>query len=467
MSKRQNLLFIMVDQLRYDSLGFTGCPVASTPNIDWLAKQSTWFDHAFTSIPTCCPARQSLLTGMRPETLGCHWNYDITLKIPSITPREFTWTQALKNQGYQMRYVGKWHVSEEYTPLDFGYDRYIAEGDHTRYVHEKYPDLTYSNSFLGEVDPLPLEDTSTHYLAGIAAEFMEEMAAVNEPWHLRFDLSEPHLPCCPAAPFAGRVDPTFLQPWGSFYDDFRKKPYIQAQQPISWEIDDMTWEDWAPVVARYHEITSQMDDAVGILIKKVKELGLWDNTTIIFTTDHGDMGGSHRMIDKHYVLYDDVTHVPMLIHSPGRTTSGQHVNGFTCHTLDLAPTMLEWMDSEVPSHLQGQSLWPLIAGQEQPGRDRVVSSGNGQQFGLFCSRMIRNQRYKYIWTLTDVDEFYDLEKDPWEMNNLIDEDEYASVLSDMRRMLYEDLKACGDPLAGPWTACQLLDGKKLGPKDRK
>lgn len=81
--------------------------------------------------------------------------------------------------------------------------------------------------------------------------------------------------------------------------------------------------------------------------------------------------------------------------------------------------------------------------------------------------MIRNQRYKYIWTLTDVDEFYDLEKDPWEMNNLIDEDEYASVLSDMRRMLYEDLKACGDPLAGPWTACQLLDGKKLGPKDRK
>ena len=466
MSQRQNLLFIMVDQLRYDSLGFTGCPVASTPNIDWLAGQSTWFEHAFTSIPTCCPARQSLLTGMRPETLGCHWNYDITLKIPSITPENFTWTQALKNQGYQMSYVGKWHVSPEYTPLDFGYDRYVSEGDHAGYIRKKYPELAYKEPFLGEVDPLPLEDTATHYLAAQAISCLEDMAAKEMPWHLRFDLSEPHLPCRPAFPFAGRVDPASLEPWGSFYDDFKKKPYIQAQQPISWGLDHMTWEDWAPAVARYHEITSQMDDAVGRVLERIKELGLWDNTTIIFTTDHGDMGGSHRMIDKHYVLYDDVTHVPMLIHAPGRTVPGSKVGGFTCHTLDLAPTMLEWMGSEIPDHLQGKSLWPLMAGQEQPGRDRVVSSGNGQQFGLFCSRMIRNQRYKYIWTLTDVDEFYDLEKDPWELHNLIDEEEYAPILAEMRRTLYEDLRAAGDPLASSWTSRQLLEGKKLGAKDR-
>jgi len=467
MSKRQNLLIIMVDQLRYDSLGFTGCAVASTPNLDALAAESAQFERAYTALPSCCPARQSFLTGMRPEQLGAHWNYDITLKIASVTPDNFTWTQALKEQGYRMGYVGKWHVSETYTPLDFGYDEYVPEHAHSDFLREKYPDLSYSEPFLGEPDPLPLQDTRTHYLADKAVAMMEDFAAGHEPWHLRFDLSEPHLPCRPAAPFAGQVDPDSLAPWGSFEDDFADKPYIQAQQPISWGLENMTWADWAPVVARYDEIVSQMDDAVGHVLDKVKELGLEDSTTILFTTDHGDMGGSHRMIDKHYVLYEDVTHVPMLLKCPGKTSPGQCIEGFTCHAIDIMPTLLEWMNAAVPGHIQGRSLWPMIAGHPEPDRDRVVSSGNGQQFGLFCSRMLRNARYKYIWNLTDVDEFYDLEADPWEMNNLVDDEVLAPVLATMRRQLYEDLQATDDPLARFWNARQLLEGKKLGPKDRK
>ena len=467
MSTRQNLLVIMVDQMRYDSLGFTGCPVASTPNIDALAAEGAQFDRAYTSLPSCCPARQSFLTGMRPEQLGAHWNFDITLKIPSITPENFTWTQALKDQGYRMGYVGKWHVAADHTPLDFGYDQYFSDYEHHRFIKDKYPDLKYQEPFLGEVDPLPLEDTVTHYLANKAVSMMEELASEEGPWHLRFDLSEPHLPCRPAAPFAGRVDPASLEPWGSFCDKFVNKPYIHAQQPISWGLDEMTWEDWAPVVARYHEVVSQMDDAVGRVLNKVKELGLEENTTIIFTTDHGDMGGSHRMIDKHYVLYEDVTHVPMIIKAPGRTKAGQHVEGFTCHAIDIAPTMLDWMGVETPEHIQGRSLWPMIAGENESDRDRVISSGNGQQFGLFCSRMLRTERYKYVWNLTDVDEFYDLETDPWELNNRIDDESVAPILAQMRRQLYEDLQGFKDPLARFWNARQLLEGKKLGPKDRK
>ena len=85
MENRQNLLVIMVDQLRYDCLGFTGCPAASTPNLDRLAREGAWFDRAYTSLPSCCPARQSFLTGLRPEQLGAHWNFDITLPVASIT----------------------------------------------------------------------------------------------------------------------------------------------------------------------------------------------------------------------------------------------------------------------------------------------------------------------------------------------------------------------------------------------
>lgn len=464
MENRQNLLVIMVDQLRYDCLGFTGCPAASTPHLDRLAREGAWFDRAYTSLPSCCPARQSFLTGLRPEQLGAHWNFDITLPVASITPERFTWTQALKRQGYRMGYVGKWHVSPDYTPLDFGYDAYIPESSHLDHLHEKYPGLQYREPFLGEPDPLPLEDTATHYLAQRAMDMMEDMAAQGGPWHLRFDLSEPHLPCRPAAPFSGRVDPASLEPWGSFSEDFHKKPYIQAQQPVSWGLEAMTWADWAPVVARYHEAVSQMDDAVGRLLDKLRALGQEEHTVVLFTTDHGDMGGSHRMLDKHYVLYEDVTHVPMILKAPGRTRPGQRVQGFTCHTLDLAPTLLEWMGAEIPDTLQGQSLWPLIAGEAQAGRDHVISSGNGQQFGLYCQRMLREERYKYIWNLTDADELYDLEQDPWELDNRIDDPALTATLARMRRRLYEGLARARDPLAGMWTARQLLEGKKLGPR---
>ena len=461
MTPKQNLLVIMVDQLRYDCLGFTGCPASSTPNLDRLAREGAWFDRAYTSLPSCCPARQSFLTGLRPEQLGAYWNFDITLPVASITPERFIWTQALKAQGYRMGYVGKWHVSPIYTPLDFGYDVYIPESSHADYIQEKYPGLTYAEPYLGEPDPLPLEDTPTHYLSQKAMELMEDMAAQGEPWHLRLDLSEPHLPCRPAAPFAGRVDPASLEPWGSFSEDFHKKPYIQAQQPVSWGLEDMAWSDWAPIVARYHEVISQMDDAVGRLLDKLRALGLEENTLVLFTTDHGDMGGSHRMIDKHYVLYEDVTHVPMILRAPGRTHPNQRIADFTCHTLDIVPTLLEWMGTEGPAALQGQSLWPLIAGEAQSGRDQVISSGNGQQFGLYCQRMLREKRYKYIWNLTDIDELYDLEQDPWELDNRISDPALAPLLADMRRRLYESLSRDGDPLAGIWTARQLLEGKKL------
>jgi arylsulfatase A-like enzyme len=459
-NRRPNLLVIMVDQLRYDALGFSGCPAASTPHLDQLAREGTWFDRAYTSLPSCCPARQSFLTGKRPEQLGAHWNYDITLKVPSITPKDFTWPQALKQQGYHTGYVGKWHVSPQYDPTAFGYDRYIPESSHREYAAAKYPGLRYQEPFLGEDDPLPLADTRTHYLARRASELMEELAAQNGPWHLRFDLSEPHLPCRPARPFAGRVDPASLAPWGSFSEDFTKKPYIQAQQPISWGLDAMTWEDWAPVVARYHETVSQVDDAVGLVLDRLKALGQEDDTLVIFTADHGDMGGSHRMLDKHYVLYEDVVHVPLIVRMPG-AAPGQRIDAFTCHTLDLAATLLEWADFPLPEDIQGESLLPLLAGQTLPGRDQVMSSGNGQQFGLYCQRMLRERRYKYIWNLTDVDELYDLEEDPWELDNRINDPALACLLADLRRRLHDELIRAKDPLAGMWTDRQLLEGKKL------
>ena len=135
--KKPNIVLLITDQHRYDCVGFSAQYPVQTPNIDRLAAESVWFDQAYSTIPTCCPARQSLLSGKRPERFGAHWNYDITLKIPDLPVNEFSFARALKAQGYRTAYIGKWHVSQQYSPLDYGFDTYYSVGQAHAHLHEK------------------------------------------------------------------------------------------------------------------------------------------------------------------------------------------------------------------------------------------------------------------------------------------------------------------------------------------
>lgn len=453
----------MADQHRYDSLGFTSNGTVQTPNLDKIASEGMWFTNAFTNIPICGPSRQSLLNGRRAETFGALWNFNQGLPTQVLQPTDYTWPRALNDSGYYTHYFGKWGIHPTYQPTDYGYDNYIGLETYQALQRERYPDLTYQNGYFGEIDPIALEHSRTHWLATQVNEYLDKQKHNDKPWLMAVNFPEPHLPCRPTKEFAAMYDVEQIAPWSNFYDDFKNKPYIQRQQLVNWDIEHFDWEDWAPIVARYFAVISQMDDAVGSILAKLSQLGMDENTIVIYTADHGDMCGSHRMMDKHYILYDDIVHVPLVIRWPGKVKAGIKSEQFVYNMLDLPPTLLELCGIEAPDFFHGKSMVPILfSKQRNNSREWVVASSNGQQFGLYTQRMIQTRGFKYIWNTTDVDEFYDLRQDPDELVNQIGNKNYQTVIDYLRKHLYQTLLNDGDGLVmNHWLRDQLMEGNKL------
>lgn len=456
-----NILFINLDQQRYDSLACTGNPIVKTPHIDQLAAEGILFNSAFTPIPLCCPARQTLLSGQMPDHHGGLWNYDICSPIPGLSPDLETWPKSLTAAGYDCAYLGKWHVHSELDATHFGYRSHresLPIFDETKLIRQypiKDPGLSIG---VGLMEDVPADEAHTHRLAKLAVTELEGFASQERPWHLRVDFFEPHLPCYCAREFASLYRPEKIPPWPNFAEGFDNKPYIQRKQVENWGLQTWTWEEWSIYLAAYYGMVSQVDDAVGIILKRLAELGMEENTIVVFTTDHGDAAGSHRMMDKHYVMYEEEVRVPLIIRWPGTVERGTQCDDFTVHFLDLPPTLLEAAGLQIPETFQGRSLLPVLKGKPNPDpRPFIFSTYNGQQFGLYTQRMIRDRRFKFIWNATDLDEFYDLKTDPDELHNLATEEKHAETLNRYRKQLGQCFSDLGDPMikGNPWMEKEL------------
>ncbi|HBP39121.1 MAG TPA: sulfatase [Clostridiales bacterium] len=464
-----NILLIVCDQQRYDCLGRSRQYPVRTPCLDRLAEQGAWFSNAYTPIPLCTPARQALLNGRRPEAFGGLWNYGTGMPVGALEPEEYAWPRDLADCGYQSAYIGKWHVHPVHDPTRYGYGRYIPEEDYHRYRAEKYPDVWFGkpdwlkNGWFGEIDPVRTEDSLTHWMAKQATDILDEFARGTQPWHLRIDFTAPHLPCTPVEEFAGLYSADSIPAWRSFGEDFINKPYIQKQQLYTWGVQNYTWADWSKTAAFYYGLISQTDDAIGRILDRLDQLGQTRGTLVIYTADHGDMCGGHRMMDKHYVLYDDVVHVPLILRWPGVIAPQTAIDDFVSNILDLPPTILEAIGRQPREFFHGRSLMPLLQGERPDDwRQEIVSTYNGQQLGLYTQRMIRTRRWKYIWNATDIDELYDLAADPDELRNLIGDGEQEAILAELRRRLYEILIREGNEFVrNSWLGEQFLHNQKI------
>ncbi|MGL5787705.1 MAG: sulfatase-like hydrolase/transferase [Bacteroidales bacterium] len=460
--KKYNILLIQSDQHRYDCMSSTGNR-ANTPNLDHISKEGVFFNNAFSPIPTSCPARQTLLTGLWPEKHGGLWNWDITFRAPEFKGE--TWTERLSDAGFKLGYVGKWHVHPQKTPVDYGFDDYVQEwGPYEKFRKDNNMPEVYragDGPFFGGYDPVAKEDAKTHWMSNQAIELIKKYESEGHNWHVRLDLAEPHLPCFPAKEFYDKYDPDKLVPWGNVTDSFVNKPYIQHQQLFNWGIEDFTWDDWKKYVHRYLATIEQVDDAIGHVFNELSNMGILDNTIIIYTSDHGDAAGSHGMLDKHYIMYDEVVRVPLVIYCKDLTKRGLQIDQFVLNGLDIAATISDI--NKLGLITQGASLYPLLKGEKVDSwRKYAFSNYNGQQFGLYVQRMIRNNHLKYVWNMTDIDELYDLKNDPNELLNIIDNPQYKEHLVKLRQELYADLQRRGDPVI--WqnaTKKQLIESRKL------
>ncbi len=459
MAHQPNILFFVADQLRFDCTGYAGIHPVKTPNIDRVAAEGAAFYNAYTPTPVCAPARQAFLSGRRAESFGALWNYNF-IKTGTVMPDDDHFLRHLNEQGYGCELVGAWDGSTEPASA-FGIDNTQSLKAYGAYLREKYPDVAYHNSWFGEHNPIPAADSRSFWCADRAIEAAERISADGKPFFVWVDCTDPHLPCRPSSPYYEMYDPQTVPVWDGFGDTFENKPYIQKQQVYNWRLENRGWEEWAETVACYYGAISQLDAAFGRIVDALEKSGQLDDTLIVFTSDHGDMCGSHGMIDKHYILYDDVVRVPLALRLPGAVKAGLKIYDYVYNCLDFSATLAELLGFSMPQG-QGTSLLPLCRGEAQPRDPYAVFASNGQQFGLFTQRGIRTDEWKYVWNPTDIDELYDLKTDPGEKHNRIAEPQYRELVGELRRTMRKELIRCGDPFAKTgWLVRQLEENDKL------
>jgi arylsulfatase A-like enzyme len=461
-NRRPNILLVLSDQHRYDCISGNGHPLVRTPHLDRLAAAGVSFTQAYTPAPVCVPARTSLLHGCWPCRHGCLMNEG--LGVPHPDTRELpSFGRQLAGAGYWLGHVGKWQVSAGHPPLSFGFHESNPGGGYGAWrTASGLPARPHQNGWFGETDPgIQPEQSRLGWEAGQVAAMLERAAGRDAPFFVRWDTSEPHLPNVVPEPYASMYEPARIPPWPSFGDTLVGKPFIQAQQRRTWRLEGRSWEEWAPTVARYLGEVSLLDAQVGRVLETLDRLGLAENTVVVYSADHGDLCGSHGLIDKHYVMYDDVARVPLIVRWPqGLAQPGRRCNAFVVHALDLARTFCELGGAAVPDTFQGASLLPVLAAQAMRERPDVFSMYYGNQFGLYTQRMVRDRRWKYVWNATAEDELYDLETDPGERHNRAADPACQEAIDAKRRRLVEWMEAVGDQQLNPWIREQLLDHLK-------
>jgi arylsulfatase A-like enzyme len=463
MTTPTNILLIHSDQHRFDCLGVNGHPFLKTPNLDRLAREGMNFTHAFTPIPICSPARNCLLHGQWPTEHGCIMNSDSeAARWPDDNLPSFS--QQLARAGYTTGYVGKWHVSNTRDPDSYGFQQFPGHRAYDEWLDaEGCPPAKYANGWFGEtVEGRTPEQTHLAWCADRTIDMLTDAASGDKPFFVRWDPPEPHLPNIVPEPYASMYPPASIPPWDNFEDPLTNKPIVQRQARKTWKLDDWTWDQWAPIVGRYLGEISLMDAQIGRVLSALDELGLADDTLVIYTTDHGDMCGSHGMIDKHFVMYDELVRVPLIARWPSRIEPGSECDAFIAHEIDLASTFCDAGGVPTPDTFRGQSLVPLMTGDATDnGRDDIMSMYHGNQFGLYSQRMIRDRRWKYIWNPTAEDELYDLDTDPAELTNRTGDPACRDELARLRLRLVDWMRDTNDPLVNPWIIDQLTEGLSL------
>jgi arylsulfatase A-like enzyme len=457
---RPNILMIVSDQERADVLGCYGGP-CDTPSIDALAADAVRFETCIAPSAICSPIRASFLTGLYPHGHGILNNtHEPDALRLDIAPGVVTYPELLRDAGYRLGYVGKWHVGRG-GPADRGFHDVVmapdvVAGANDEAIVEREPELREpiharyprGRLLIAGIDPRPPEETETRRDADAAIELLRRYADLDRPFCLRLDFEGPHHPYMPPEPFASMYDPDAIGPWPNFGDDLSTKPAPQQRLIEQRGVAGWTWSDWRAVVARYFGFVSFIDSEIGRVLEAVDELGLREGTVVVHTADHGDMTGSHGgQFNKGPLMYDEVCRVPLLVRDPASRPG-------VCHapvgSLALMPTILELAGLAVPASVQVASLVPRLAApaaSPDGAAAAAFAEYHGDEWGLYSMRMIRTATAKYVYSPHGTDELYDLAADPHELVQRVADPAYAAMRTELRSRLRDWMIATDDPLA--------------------
>lgn len=473
MPKRPHVIVLMTDQHRYDTLGAYGDRQCHTPNLDALAEECVIFDRHYTSCPLCVPARTSIATGLWPSRTGVVINYWIPeeAKHGTLAPQYTTLYERFAAQGYRVAQIGVQHVnSEPSLPKRVPGGLFVGPEGHKKYLQEKglaapsdkpfrspCPDFVNGHMVVAEyttpktaVWPHAPEHYYDQWIARRAVEVIEQ-ADPNQPLLLFANMWSPHCPLTVPEPYAGMYDPAKIDLPANVGQWYPGQPAMQLVNLPGFIGATVSMDDWRKAWAAYLGMVTLVDKSVGQVVEALKRRGFWDDALVIFSPDHGEMLGSHRLWQK-MCMYEEAIRVPMFAKAPrmDRSRAGSRVGGLTSH-VDFMNTMFDYAGLGVDSAADSLSLRPLIEGSADGIRDEVFSEFSGNAGRGSFSRAIVTDRYKFVYCRTQPYtraeyELYDRQADPLEANNLAADPAHCSVRDDLARRLGAWMARTGDLL---------------------
>jgi arylsulfatase A-like enzyme len=293
-----------------------------------------------------------------------------------------------------------------------------------------------------------VETTFEYMVSEFTIELLRQFKASaqeGKPFFIWTNFWGPHTPCLLPEPYYSMYDPEAIPEEPSFTETWDRKPQVQALYERFWGLSGGGWASWREIVARYWGYVTMIDDLVGRLTQKLEALGLADNTVIAFTTDHGDMMGAHRLIEKGPFTYEQCYRLPMIVAHPDCEAPGSVCDEFV-YLHDLFPTCLDMAGLQPPDVPDSQSILDNVLGCATPtGRDCVYTAFLSQIFP-FEQRMIRTRTHKFVYNRSDFGELYDMVADPWEMRNLIDLPETRVLQEELMTQMREEMVRLDDPI---------------------
>lgn len=477
--KRPNLLFIMTDQQRFDALSYAGNTVLHTPNMDRLAKEGVFFKNAHTQMAVCTPARASLLTGHTVENTKIISNKLAYNSIDTgIMPMK-TYDEILSENGYSCSYFGKWHTPTFHATVyqnpvtvagksksELGPGKKAA---YLEYLKPHYPlreakenefmgtmtmrpytpdpiDLRYQLKKQGKPTDIRVGQSEIHGVTSIPAayhisvfEAEQTIEAIerfkDKPFSINVSFHHPHPPYLASKEYIKKYPPENMVAPESIGDDMLSSPYLGSKKGTAKRYSDP--EQIKYFVSEYYALVKEVDDWVEEILDKLDELDLTENTLVVFTSDHGEMLGSHGLRGK-FNFYEESSHVPMMLRFPGRIKPGKVVNS-PVSNMSLFATILDYMDMPTaPS--DGKSLREFIENGDD--KEAYIVTEWLSNLTTKPSHMVLKDGWKLMRPHTTGEKvkaaLYDLNTDPYEMNNLLvgDDKKFESKLS--------ELEACFD-----------------------
>ena len=447
-SKPMNIIFILADDHRYDAMGFMNkIKGLETPGMDRMAKEGAHIKNAFVSTALCSPSRASILTGQYAHT---HTVVDNEAALPNNL---VFFPSYMQQKGYQTAFLGKWHMGNTDDQPQPGFDYWLSF--HGQGVYSN-PTFNINGKRIKQPEGSYITDLLTDY----AIQWMDQRNK-NKPFflylshkgvHAEFYPAKRHenkyagIPVvCPPSMYLTATDSS--KTYGIVTSpqtkvNYKDIPKWVRNQRYSWHGVDYMYHGFIQFddfYRRYLETLQSVDESVQKVLEWVTAQGLQNNTMVVYMGDNGFSFGEHGLIDKRHA-YEESMRVPLLVWAPGMVKPKSVVEQVVMN-VDLAPTFLEIVGISKPSQMQGYSFADLLNQKNTPWqRDKVFyeyywEAAFPQTPTMFA---VRNDRYKYIYYngIWDINELYDLQEDPYEMNNLIRDSNYQKTAQELRTELF-------------------------------